>query len=50
MTFEDEGGRTKLTIRTLFGSPEIRDRMVKMGMEQGWSESLDRLGELLAAG
>lgn len=50
VTFADEGGRTKLTIRTLFSSPEIRDRMVKMGMEQGWSESLDRLGDLLAAG
>jgi uncharacterized protein len=48
VTFSDEGGRTRLTISTLFASVAIRDSMVKMGMEEGWSQSLDRLADLLA--
>lgn len=45
--FEEEGGRTKLTIHARFESPEIRDAMVKMGMNEGWNQSLDRLDEAL---
>jgi uncharacterized protein YndB with AHSA1/START domain len=48
VTFEDLGGKTKLTIRTRFESAAIRDAMVKMGMNEGWSESLERLTEYLA--
>jgi hypothetical protein len=29
-------------------STEIRDAMLKMGMTEGWSESLDRLQEVAA--
>jgi len=47
-TFEDLGGKTRLTIRMLLKSPEVRDSLVKMGMSEGWSQSLDRLGELLS--
>ena len=47
-TFEEVGGKTKLTIRARFKSAAIRDAMVKMGMHQGWSESLDKLVENLA--
>lgn len=49
VTFEDIGGQTRLTIRTRFESTAIRDAMVKMGMNEGWSQSLERLaGELTA--
>ena len=48
VTFEDLGGKTRLTIRTRFESAGIRNAMVKMGMNEGWSESLERLTEHLA--
>ena len=49
VTFADVGGQTRLTVRTRFASAAIRDAMVKMGMNEGWSQSLDRLaGELNA--
>jgi uncharacterized protein YndB with AHSA1/START domain len=49
VTFEEyEEGRTALTIRTLFETTATRDAMVKTGMEEGWSQSLDKLEELLA--
>ena len=47
MTFEDQGGKTKLTITALFQSVEDRDGMLKTGMERGAVEGLDRLAELL---
>lgn len=50
VTFEDEGGGTRLTIRTVFETAAIRDTMIKMGMEEGWSQSLDRLEEVLTRG
>ncbi len=46
--FDQVGGRTKLTIRTRFESVAIRNAMLKLGMNEGWSESLDCLGALLA--
>jgi uncharacterized protein YndB with AHSA1/START domain len=47
VTFEDVKGKTKLTVRTRFKSVAIRDAMLKMGMTEGWSQSMDRLEELL---
>jgi uncharacterized protein YndB with AHSA1/START domain len=47
VTFEEAGGKTKLTIRMSFESVVLREAMVKMGMEQGWNQSLNRLAELL---
>jgi uncharacterized protein YndB with AHSA1/START domain len=47
VTFEEVAGKTKLTIRSTFESPTIRDNMVKVGMNEGWSSSLDRLVDLL---
>lgn len=47
VTFENLDGKTKLTIRTTFETAAIRDAMVKMGMNEGWSSSLDRLAETL---
>lgn len=48
VTFEELGGKTRLTVRVGFDSSVIRDAMVKMGMNEGWSQSLERLEELLA--
>ncbi|HET6251173.1 MAG TPA: SRPBCC domain-containing protein [Tepidisphaeraceae bacterium] len=47
VTFDDEGGKTRLTVRTHFASDAIGAAMKKMGMREGWSQSLDRLAELL---
>ncbi|TGN20032.1 SRPBCC domain-containing protein [Leptospira idonii] len=48
--FEEIQNRTKLTIRTVFASNQVRDAMMKMGMREGWTESLERfLAELSRA-
>lgn len=47
VTFEEVGGKTKLTEKTVFQSVEDRDGMMREGMEEGVYESMDRLGELL---
>jgi uncharacterized protein YndB with AHSA1/START domain len=47
-TFEDLGGRTKVTTTSLFHTNEERDGMLALGMERGLTESHDRLAELLA--
>jgi len=47
-TFEDLGGRTKVTATSLFHTTEERDGMLASGMESGLTESHDRLVELLA--
>ncbi len=47
-TFAEQGGKTKLTIRMLFESVMVRDAFLKMGMNEGWSQSLERLESLLA--
>ena len=44
---ELEGGRTKMTTSMLFLSKEDRDGMLESGMEGGYSESLERLDEVL---
>ena len=46
-TFEDLGGRTKVTTRSLFHTTEERDGMLA-SMEGGVDESYERLDELLA--
>lgn len=47
VSFEAEGGKTRVTIRQSFESAALRDAFVKMGMEQGWGQSLDRLTDAL---
>ena len=48
LTFEElPGGRTKLTVQTVFRSVADRDGMLESGMEEGVNESHDRLDELL---
>jgi uncharacterized protein YndB with AHSA1/START domain len=47
--FEDDGeGRTRLTICTRFDSAAIRNAMVHLGMNEGWSQSIEKLNERLA--
>ena len=47
--FVEQGGQTTLTATVLYPSEEIRDMVVKSGMEHGAAESYDRLAELLAS-
>jgi len=49
VTFEDLGGRTRVSSLMVCMSKEARDGMVESGMEEGAAESLDRLEDLLGA-
>lgn len=49
-SFEDLGGRTKVTTHSLFHTTEERNGMLDSGMERGLNESHERLDELLARG
>ena len=46
-TFEETGGKTRVTTRSVFQTVEDRDGMLKSGMEEGVYESMDRLAGLL---
>jgi uncharacterized protein YndB with AHSA1/START domain len=49
VTFAEQGGKTKLTMRTLFASAADRDKVVKeSGAIEGANQTLDRLAEQLA--
>ena len=48
VTFEDLAGKTRLTIRSRFDSAELLEAALNVGMTEGWSQSLDRLSEVLA--
>jgi len=48
VTFADEGGKTRLTVRMLFESAELRDSVAKeFGAIEGLDQTLERLGERL---
>lgn len=48
ITFEDVGGgRTKVTLRMLLASAEVKARLVEFGAVQGGNDTLSRLEELL---
>jgi uncharacterized protein YndB with AHSA1/START domain len=47
VTFVDQGGRTELTMRSLFASAEQRDKKIEFGAVEGGNQTLDRLGEYL---
>lgn len=49
VTLEEQGGKTKLTSRTVFPTPEAYEGAVASGMEPGAKETLDRLAELVVA-
>jgi len=45
--FVEENGKTTLTATVLYPSKEVRDIVIKSGMERGAAESYDKLAELL---
>ena len=49
LEFKDQGSQTLLVSRSLFESAQHRDTVMAMGMEEGMTETLDRLDEYLAA-
>ena len=46
-TFEDLGGRTKVTVTSRYSDRTVRDAVLQSGMESGAAHSYDRLAELL---
>ncbi len=48
VTFEEEAGRTTLTIHTLFGSVAMKEAHMGAGMREGFNSSLDQLADLVA--
>jgi len=48
VTFEDLGGRTRLTVTMRMATEADRERMAALGVEGGWTSSLDKLADLLA--
>jgi len=48
-TFFESGGKTTVTLRIECGSKEIRDTMLKSGMERGVAYSYDELEKMLAS-
>ena len=47
ITFEEHDGKTTITATSVFDSVEDRDGMLRSGMEEGASETYDRLAEYL---
>ncbi len=47
MVLEDLGGRTRLTVTSVFDSVQDRDGMLQSGMEKGAGELYDRLAEFV---
>lgn len=48
LRFEEDEGRTRLQVVSVFQSVEDRDGMLESGMETGVSEGYERLDELIA--
>ena len=48
VTFDEHRGKTKLTLRVRYESAAIRDSLLKMGMNEGWAQSLDKLAAEVA--
>jgi uncharacterized protein YndB with AHSA1/START domain len=48
ITFDDLGGKTKLSVRSRFDSDAVRDGYVKFQMTEGWELSFQKLEEYLA--
>ncbi|MGZ7133944.1 MAG: SRPBCC domain-containing protein, partial [Halobacteriota archaeon] len=46
-TFEEHDGKTTVTAIAVFQTVEDRDGMLQSGMEQGATETMERLAELL---
>lgn len=49
VTFEDDGGKTRMTLHVLVTHATPEAEAPLKGMEMGWSQSLDKLAELVKA-
>jgi uncharacterized protein YndB with AHSA1/START domain len=49
VTFAENGGKTKLTMRASVTKTSREAALYLQGMEQGWTQSLDRLAKQVAA-
>ena len=47
--FFEQGGKTIMTATVEYASKDVRDAVIKSGMEHGAAESYDKLAELLAS-
>ena len=48
VTFTEQGAKTRVTVRMLFGSAELRDKVAKeFGAVEGLQQTLERLAEQL---
>ena len=45
----EQAGKTTLTVTVLYPSQEVRDIVIRSGMEHGAAESYDKLAEMLAS-
>ena len=48
LIFSEQAGKTTITQRVLYPSKQARDAALKTGMQEGMSQSFDRLAEYLA--
>jgi len=48
VTFDEEGGKTRLTIYTVFETVKMRNFHIRSGFEQGTMSGLDQLEDLVA--
>jgi uncharacterized protein YndB with AHSA1/START domain len=48
VTLEDIGGRTRMTVLSVFESEEQMNKMIEMGMEDGMKEAAGQIDALLA--
>ncbi len=49
VTFDEQGGKTKLTSKAVYNTIEDLEGMLKSGMEGGATETMDRFEQLLKA-
>lgn len=43
ISFTEKGGTTTVSIKTVFGRTDARDKFAKTGMAGGWAQSLEKL-------
>jgi uncharacterized protein YndB with AHSA1/START domain len=48
-TFDEDGGRTTLTIEARYSSAVVREMVLASGMEHGAAETYDRMAEVLSS-
>ena len=48
LTYDEQGGKTRLTINTLFASVAMKNEHVQRGYRQGVGSGLDQLAEVVA--